>query len=123
MLRNVPLFSGLDDGELAQIAETMRERHFPEGATVVREGASAFAFFVIEEGEAEATRDGEPRGRLGPGDFFGEIALIAYSPRTATIVAATDLVCHSMAAWDLTPILEANPAIAGKLETAMAERA
>jgi CRP/FNR family cyclic AMP-dependent transcriptional regulator len=123
MLREVPLFSGLDEPELEQIADAMHERRFAAGATVVQEGASAFGLFIIEEGEADVvTAEGELRGRLGPGDFFGEIALLANSPRTATIIAASDLLCYSIAAWDLRPLLDTNETIAGKLMTAMAER-
>ena len=68
------------------------------------------------------TVDGEPRGTIGPGDYFGEIALLTGSDRTATIVAGTDMLCYGMTPWDFRPLVESNSAIAWKLLTAMAEK-
>ena len=121
-LRNVPLFSGLDDRELGQIAGGMQERRVAAGDDVVRQGAGGAGFFVIEEGEAEVTVDGERRGTLGPGDYFGEIALLTGSERTATVTAKTDLVCLGMTPWEFRPLVESNSGIAWKLLTAMAEK-
>ena len=121
-LRRVPLFSGLDDKELDQIASTMRERRFDAGDTVTQEGSGGIGFFVVEEGEAEVDVGGQPRGVVGPGDYFGEIALINESPRTATLTARTDMVCYGMTPWDFRPLVESNSTIAWKLLTAMAEK-
>jgi CRP-like cAMP-binding protein len=121
-LKKVPLFAGLDDRELGQIADSMQERRFPAGATVTQEGAAGAGFFIVEDGEAEVTVAGEPRRRIRAGDYFGEIALLSDSPRTATIVASTDLLCYGMAPWDFRPLVETNSAIAWKLLTAMAEK-
>jgi CRP-like cAMP-binding protein len=121
-LKNVPLFAELDDRELGQIADSMQERRFPAGTTVTQEGAAGAGFFVIEDGEAEVTVAGESRRRIRAGDYFGEIALLTDSPRTATIVASTDLLCYGMAPWDFRPLVETNSAIAWKLLTAMAEK-
>ena len=121
-LKKVPLFSGLAERELIQIADVMQERRFPAGSTVTQEGAGGVGFFVIEEGEADVTVGGEPRRTIGPGDYFGEIALLTDSPRTATIVAQTDLVCYGMTPWDFKPLVETNSTIAWKLLTAMAEK-
>jgi len=121
-LKKVPLFAGLDDRELGQIAETMRERRFPAGSTVTQEGAGGAGFFIVEEGQAEVTIAGEARSHIGPGDYFGEIALITGSLRTATITATTDLVCYGMTPWDFRPLVETNSVIAWKLLTAMAEK-
>ena len=121
-LKKVPLFAGLDDRELGQIAETMRERRFPAGSTVTQEGAGGAGFFIVEEGQAEVTIAGEARSHIGPGDYFGEIALITGSLRTATITATTDLLCYGMTPWDFRPLVETNSVIAWKLLTAMAEK-
>ena len=121
-LKKVPLFSGLDDRELQQIADSLRERRFHAGDTVTQEGASGVGFFVVEDGEAEVTVGGETRRSIGPGDYFGEIALINESPRTATITARTDMVCYGMTPWDFRPLVENNSVIAWKLLTAMAEK-
>ena len=122
MLKKVPLFAGLDDKELGQIASSMRERRFNAGDSVTQEGAGGVGFFVVEEGEADVTVGGETRGSVGPGDYFGEIALINESPRTATLTARTDMVCYGMTPWDFRPLVESNSTIAWKLLTAMAEK-
>ena len=122
MLRKVPLFAGLDEKELQEIANSMRERRFSAGDTVTQEGAGGVGFFVVEEGRADVTVGGETKGSVGPGDYFGEIALINESPRTATLMAATDMVCYGMTPWDFRPLVESNSTIAWKLLTAMAEK-
>jgi CRP/FNR family transcriptional regulator len=122
ILKKVPLFAGLDDKELNQIARSMRERHFKAGDTVTQEGAGGVGFFVVESGEAEVNVGGEVKGTVGPGDYFGEIALINESPRTATLTAKTDMVCYGMTPWDFRPLVETNSTIAWKLLTAMAEK-
>jgi CRP/FNR family transcriptional regulator, cyclic AMP receptor protein len=121
-LRKVPLFADLDNNELEQIASSMRERRFETGDTVTQEGAGGVGFFVVEEGQADVSVGGESKGSIGPGDYFGEIALINESPRTATLTASTDMVCYGMTSWDFKPLVESNSAIAWKLLTAMAEK-
>jgi CRP-like cAMP-binding protein len=111
-LKKVPLFAELDDRELQQIASSMRERRFSAGDTVTQEGRGGAGFFVVQEGEAE----------VSVGDYFGEIALINESPRTATLTAKTDMVCYGMTPWDFRPLVETNSTIAWKLLTAMAEK-
>ena len=122
VLKRVPLFSGLDDRELQEIAAQMRERRFAAGDTVTQEGAGGAGFFVVEEGEAEVSVAGDQRGSIGPGDYFGEIALLTGSDRTATITAKSDMVCWGMTPWDFRPLVESNSAIAWKLLTAMADK-
>jgi len=122
MLREVPLFQGLDNKELQSIASSMRERTFKAGETVVEEGSSGAGFFVVENGEAEVTVGGQSRRTIGAGDHFGEIALLTGSDRTATIVATSDLHCYGLTPWDFKPLVESNPEIAWKLLQSMAER-
>jgi CRP/FNR family transcriptional regulator len=122
MLKKVPLFAGLDNKELQEIARSMRERRFKAGDTVTQEGAGGVGFFVVEEGQADVNVGGESKGSVGPGDYFGEIALINESPRTATLTARTDMLCYGMTPWDFRPLVESNSAIAWKLLTAMAEK-
>ena len=122
LLRSVPLFSELDKRELEQIASSLRERVFRAGETVATEGESGVGFFVIEDGQALVTVGGEERRHLGPGDHFGEIALLADSKRTATIVAETELRCLGMTFWDFRPLVEHNGKIAWKMLHALAHR-
>ena len=121
MLRQVPLFSDLDNREIEHIAQSMKRRQFSAGQEIAREGESGVGFFVIEDGNAKVTVHGEERRRLGPGDYFGEIALIAQSPRTATVTAESDLTAQGMTFWDFRPLVEGNASIAWKLLQAFAK--
>jgi CRP-like cAMP-binding protein len=122
VLKKVPLFDGLEQRELEQIADSMHERRFTAGDVITREGQSGAGFFVVEDGEADVTVNGSPVGQIGPGNYFGEVALLTGSERTATIVARTDMLCYGMTPWDFKPLVESNSTIAWKLLTVMAER-
>ncbi len=122
LLRRVPLFAGLDRRELEAIVSSLKAVRFRPGQDVVTEGGSGVGFFVIEDGEARVTVGGAERGRLGPGDYFGEIALIGRTDRTATITADTELRCLGMTSWEFKPLVEGNGAIAWKLLEAMAAK-
>jgi CRP/FNR family transcriptional regulator, cyclic AMP receptor protein len=121
-LKNVPLFSDLDDRELAQIADTLKERRFKAGDTLVAEGAQGSGFFIVAEGEAAVDVGGEDKGTVGPGGYFGEIALLKDSTRTATLTAQTDMLCYGMTSWEFKPLIEGNSGLAWKLLTAMADK-
>jgi CRP-like cAMP-binding protein len=122
VLKKVPLFSGLDNRELEQLAGSMRERRVAAGDVVLEQGAGGAGFFIVDEGEADVTVDGKAVGTIGPGDYFGEIALLTGSDRTATVTAKTDMLCYGMTSWDFKPLVESNSAIAWKLLTAMAQK-
>jgi CRP/FNR family transcriptional regulator, cyclic AMP receptor protein len=121
LLKRVPIFEGLDDRELGRIAGSMKQRTFRAGDTVTTEGQGGVGFFVIEDGEARVTIHGDERRRLGPGDYFGEVALLTDRPRTATITAESDLRCYGMTSWDFKPLVETHGSIAWKLLQAMAK--
>lgn len=122
VLRRVPLFADLDAAEIQLLADSMQERTFRAGHTVTAEGEGGDGFFVVERGEAEVIVQSEPRGTIGPGDCFGEVALLMGSERTATIRATTDLQCYELTSQDFAAIVEGNPAIAWKLMQSMADR-
>src|SRR5436305_13531841 len=121
LLRRVPIFSDLDRKELDRIAASMKERTFDAGDTVTSEGQSGVGFFVIESGEAKVTVGGEDRRRLGPGDYFGEVALLNESARTPTITAESDLKCYGLTSWEFRPLVETHSSIAWKLLQAMSK--
>jgi CRP-like cAMP-binding protein len=121
-LRNVPLFSALPGEDLERLARQMKERRFPEGAAVTSEGSGGAGFFVIVEGNATVSVGDEVRAQLGPGDHFGEIALIDEGTRSATIVAATDLRCYGLTAWEFRPFVEEHPQVAWSLLQTLARR-
>jgi CRP/FNR family transcriptional regulator, cyclic AMP receptor protein len=123
LLEQIPLFEGLPHDELGRIARSFKERRFSAGDTVTAEGAGGVGFFVIGEGTAKVEVHGEERGRLGTGDYFGELALIDdQARRTATIVADSDLTCYGLTSWEFRPLVETNAAIAWKLLQVMAKR-
>ena len=121
LLERVPLFSDLEHKELEQIAGSMKQRTFTPGETVVSEGEQGVGFFVIESGIATVSVGGEERRTLKPGDYFGEVALIAGGDRTATITADSELTCWGLTSWAFRPIVEENASIAWKLLQAMAK--
>jgi CRP-like cAMP-binding protein len=123
LLRRVPLFARLEARDLRDIANTMKERRFSAGDVIAQEGQSGIGFFVIEDGEARVEIEGREVSRLGAGDYFGEIALIAESPRTATVTAETDLTALGLTSWEFRPIVETNASIAWNLLEALARRA
>ena len=120
-LRRVPLFADLDKREIQQIARSFKERRFSEGETVTREGSGGAAFYVIDSGEAKISVGGKDRGMLGPGDYFGEIALIDEGARSATITASSELVCYGLTLWEFRPLVQENAAIGWKLLRALAK--
>ena len=122
LLRQVPLFSGLERKELEHVANSMKERVFAEGQAITTEGEHGVGFFVIEDGEAAVTVRGEQRTILRRGEYFGEIALIAGSDRTATVTALTELRCLGMTFWEFRPIVESNGRIAWTLLQSLAKQ-
>jgi CRP/FNR family cyclic AMP-dependent transcriptional regulator len=121
-LGGVPLFQGVKPKELKKLAGRMQERTFNEGDAITTEGKSGVGFFVIEEGNATVSIDGQIIRTLGPGEYFGEIALIDSGPRSATIVATTDLSCHGMTAWEFRPFVEQHPEVAWPMLETLASR-
>jgi len=122
LIKRVPLFADLDNRELREVADSMKERIFDAGDTVTEEGKGGAGFFVIDEGTAKVSVGGREVRTFGPGDYFGEIALIADIDRTATITADSELRCFGMTFWDFRPLVESNASIAWKLLQAMAQR-
>lgn len=122
LIKRVPLFADLDERELKAIAGSMKERTFDSGATVTEEGTGGVGFFVIEDGSAKVSVGGREVATLGPGDYFGEVALIGDVDRTATITAESDLRCYGMTSWDFRPLVKGEASIAWKLLQTMARR-
>jgi CRP/FNR family cyclic AMP-dependent transcriptional regulator len=121
LLKRVPIFSDLDDKERGRIASTMKQRTFEAGDAVTTEGRGGVGFFVIEEGEALVSVGGDERRRLGPGDYFGEVALLNQSVRTATVTAETELRCYGLTSWEFRPLVETHSSIAWKLLQTMSK--
>jgi len=122
LLKRVPLFADLEPRELQRLAPQFQERQVHAGETISSEGAGAAGFFVIDSGTARVSIRGEERTTIGPGDYFGEIALIDEGARSATIVADTDLRCFGMTFWEFRPLVEGDARIAWKLLQALAKK-
>ena len=115
-LQQVPLFSGLSQRQLKRLSRLFKEHRVKAGRPVVKQGEmSGIRFFVISEGEASVSVDGRELGRLGPGDHFGEFALISRQVRAATVTAETPLTCQAIAFWDFRSFADDNPEVLWKL--------
>jgi CRP/FNR family cyclic AMP-dependent transcriptional regulator len=119
-LEHVPLFAGLNKRELRQVAALFKERRFPAGDVIVKEGTGGSAFYLIDSGTAAVSISSAEQGELTVGDHFGEIALIDEGTRLATITARTDLVCWGITLWEFQPLVQANGQIGWKLLESMA---
>jgi CRP/FNR family transcriptional regulator, cyclic AMP receptor protein len=122
LLQRVPLFADFERRDLQRLARSFKERTFRAGSTIASEGKGGAGFFVIEDGQATVSVRGSERAKLGPGDYFGEIALIDDGGRSATVTADTELRCYGLTAWEFRPLVEANASIAWKLLETMAKR-
>jgi CRP-like cAMP-binding protein len=120
-LRSVPLFGGCTDKELAFIASRADEVDISAGKVLTEKGKSGGDFFIILEGRAEVDA-AERKRTLGPGDFFGEIALIDNGPRTATVKATTAMRCLVLGHSQFRDVLHQNGEIAVKILRAVTER-
>jgi CRP/FNR family transcriptional regulator, cyclic AMP receptor protein len=121
-IKGVPLFSRCAKKELAEVAKLADEIDFGPGRELILEGALGREFFVLIDGEAEVQRGGRKVRTLRPGDFFGEIALIARTPRTATVTTAAESRLLVITAHSFRAMLNHQPVIATKVLTALAER-
>jgi CRP-like cAMP-binding protein len=122
LLQQVPLFKSLSRQQLESLALSFRDRTFSAGSEVTTEGQSGVGFFLIEDGAATVSVQGEEKRTLGAGDYFGEMALIDDSPRSATIVADTDLKCWGLTSWEFRPLVESNASIAWVMLQTLAAR-
>ena len=122
LLRGVGLFGEVDDSFLERLADEFRTRTYAAGEKLAEEGESGRTLLVIESGTVTVTVHGEEVGRLGPGDAFGEMALIDRSARSATVTADTDVKGYQLPVWTFRPLVESNPEVAWGLLEALAQR-
>jgi CRP/FNR family cyclic AMP-dependent transcriptional regulator len=121
-LKTIPLFAELSEHERGQIAQWADEVDIREGEHLVHQGAFAHEFFVILEGTAEVTKDGEHVTDLGPGDFFGEIALLEEERRTASVTATSAMKVVVMFGRDFRQMDHQMPHVAQKIHQTLEER-
>jgi CRP-like cAMP-binding protein len=122
LLRKAPLFADLSKGELEHLAKVTEDLEVEAGRALCKEGEVASEFFVIIEGEAEATKDGKSLRTMGEGDFFGEIALLEDIPRTATVTATSPLRFFVLTRQSFWSMLDAMPDVERKILRALGRR-
>ena len=122
LLRTVEIFASLSDRDLERLSRSFKQNTFHEGDVIAAEGQRGVGFFVIGEGTVDYSVRGEPVGSGGPGNYFGEVALIDDGPRTATVTAATDATAYGITSWEFRPLVEESAAIAWELLQMLAKR-
>jgi CRP/FNR family transcriptional regulator, cyclic AMP receptor protein len=121
-LKSIPLFAELSEREREQVARWADELDVPAGKHLVDEGRFAHEFFVIEEGTAEVRHGDEKLTDLGPGDFFGEIALVEHQRRTASVIATSPMRTIVMFGRDFRQMEAEMPSVAARIRQAIEER-
>lgn len=110
-LRNVPMFKGCSPAQLRVIDRLVTEIRVPAGRELIRQGERGLDFAIVIEGQADVVRDGDRVARLGPGTFFGELALMGEGERTATVVASTPMRLYVLHRVEFDRLLEFVPSI------------
>ena len=121
-LRRAPLFEGLSKKDRVQLARLTEDLEIPAGTVLTKEGETGREFFVIVDGEAVVKRKGRRVATLGPGDFFGEIALVEHVPRRATVTTKTALRCFLLTQQSFLRVLDEQAGVERKVLRALARR-
>ena len=115
-MKSIPLFRDVPDDHLKRVATFAELESHPEGAAVVKEGAYANDFYAIEDGTAKVERDGQQLAELGPGDVFGEQALLEGEQRSASVIATAPLRVIKIAHWELDKMKRDMPQVVDELK-------
>jgi CRP-like cAMP-binding protein len=121
-LRDLPLFSGLAEADLDQLAQSAELKPASQGDVLAREGASGYTFFVILEGTVDVDRGGNLLQTLGPGDFFGEMAILGAGQRNATVTAASPVELFVLFGTEFRTLEDKHPDVAERIKQKVAER-
>ena len=122
LLKRAPLFSGCSKTELGALALTADEIDLRSGSVLTKEGQPGREFFVLIDGSVRVTRNGKKLADLGPGDWFGEIALITEAPRSATVTATSPVRVLVITDRAFRRVVQAMPSIALKVLEKVGER-
>ena len=122
LLRKVDLFASCSAKELGQITGLTTELDFKAESVLTKRGEAGLEFFVVVEGSATAARNGVEFAQLGPGSFFGELALLDGGPRTATVVARTDMRLLVLSRGEFSSLLTSAPSVTRKILTELGHR-
>ena len=121
-LRNIPVFSDLEDEELSNVAALAAEVSVPAGKELVREGDYSYDVLAIEEGSASVERNGEHVADVGPGDVVGEMGVLERSQRNATVRATSPMRLVTLTGWDIRRLRKSAPNAVARLRNVVAER-
>jgi CRP-like cAMP-binding protein len=121
-LEAFPILAGLSADDLDTIASVASEVEVEAGRVLTAEGDFGHALFAVEQGSAEVSRDGEVLRALGPGDIFGEVAVLASGRRTADIVSTTPMVLIAIFKRDVWALEQRSPEAAERLRALVADR-
>jgi CRP-like cAMP-binding protein len=123
-LKQSPLFADFSDREIDSVVETARERSFASGEKIIEEGSEGGrAFYVLLAGTAQARKSDTVLADFKPGDYFGEMALLLEdTPRTADVVATSDVQCLLITSWDLRALIKVHPNAGDKIMAELANR-
>ena len=115
LLGGVPFLSDLSKRDLNKVLDIAKPTVHTEGAEVMTEGRGGVGFHLITDGKAKVQRGGRTVATLGPGEFFGEMALVDDGPRSASVLADTDLTTLVISKWEFRPLVKSHPELAWKL--------
>jgi CRP/FNR family transcriptional regulator, cyclic AMP receptor protein len=121
-LKNIPLFAEVPDDKLLKVATFASLESAVEGKVIIREGGQANAFYAIEDGTVKVERDGQHVADLGPGDVFGEQALLEKSERSATVTATSPVRMIKIDHWEIPRMRQAMPEVVEELQRKVQER-
>jgi CRP-like cAMP-binding protein len=121
-LSTIPLFSSLTDADLLELANWFDVQTAGEGVRLTGEGAAGYSFFILTQGSAVVTSEGADLATLGPGDFFGEIAILGNGRRSATVTTTSPAKLLVMFGTEFRQLQQALPDIATRIEEAMRQR-
>ena len=121
-LGKVDLFAGLSPRALKKVAAATKTATHPTGKLLTKEGDGGVAFHLLRSGSAEVVVGGTVVRTLGPGDYFGDLALIDGKPRSATVRTTAQTATTTLVAWEFTPLLDSEPEIAKALLLVMCAR-
>ena len=121
-LKSTPLFADVDDDRLRKVATFATLESAVEGKVIIREGGFANDFYIIEDGTVKVEREGQHIADLGPGDVFGEQALLEKQGRSATVTATSSVRLIKIEHWEVSRMKQAMPEIVEQLRQKVAER-
>jgi CRP-like cAMP-binding protein len=122
LLARVPLFAGISDESMARLAAVTGEQEFEPNHFIVLQGQVGTGLYVVVQGSARVVRGSDELAVLGPGDFFGELAVIDQQPRSASVQAVEATRVLALASWDLLDLLESDPKLALNMMRGLAAR-